>query len=148
VPYSEQKRILPYKSNDLFNIVLDIEKYPEFLPWCTASRIIQDQNNQIIADLKIRYKLFNESFRSFVDYNNNSKFISVKYSEGPLKSLITDWNFEEIKENETLLKFYLNFEFKFNPFQKLIENFYNHLENKMINAFEKRAFILLNNKKN
>ena len=146
MPNSKQQKILPYNSKDLFNIVIDIEKYPEFIPWCTASRIIKNEQNMIIADLKIRYKYLTKSFRSCVDYDKKKLKISVKYIEGPLKSLTTNWNFKKINNNKTLLKFDLNFEFKFNVFQKTIENFYKVLENKMILAFEKRACKLLKNK--
>ena len=94
---SKQKKILLYNSLDLYKIVLDIEKYPEFIPWCEASRIIENKNNIIIADLLIRYKYFNEKFRSFVKYNKNDLKISVEYTEGPLKTLFTNWKFISFK---------------------------------------------------
>tara|TARA_Y100000590_G_C15343396_1_gene872324 strand:+ start:267 stop:701 length:435 start_codon:yes stop_codon:yes gene_type:complete len=136
---SKQKKILLYNSLDLYKIVLDIEKYPEFIPWCEASRIIENKNNIIIADLLIRYKYFNEKFRSFVKYNKNDLKISVEYTEGPLKTLFTNWKFNEINKKKTLVEFEIDFEFKFNPLQLLINNFYKVVENKMIQAFEKRA---------
>ena len=136
---AKQKKILLYNSLDLYKIVLDIEKYPEFIPWCEASRIIENKNNIIIADLLIRYKYFNEKFRSFVKYNKNDLKISVEYTEGPLKTLFTNWKFNEINKKKTLVEFEIDFEFKFNPLQLLINNFYKVVENKMIQAFEKRA---------
>ena len=140
---SKQKKILLYNSLDLYKIVLDIEKYPEFIPWCEASRIIENKNNIIIADLLIRYKYFNEKFRSFVKYNKNDLKISVEYTEGPLKTLFTNWKFNEINKKKTLVEFEIDFEFKFNPLQLLINNFYKVVENKMIQAFEKRAYDIL-----
>ena len=140
---SKQKKILLYNSLDLYKIVLDIEKYPEFIPWCEASRIIENKNNIIIADLLIRYKHFNEKFRSFVKYNKNDLKISVEYTEGPLKTLFTNWKFNEINKKKTLVEFEIDFEFKFNPLQLLINNFYKVVENKMIQAFEKRAYDIL-----
>ena len=136
---SEQKKIINYNADQLFDIVLDIEKYPEFIPWCSASRIISNKNNLIIADLAIRYKFFNEKFRSYVIFNRNNLDISIEYTEGPLKSLFTYWEFKKIEDKKTLLKFSLNFEFKLSPLQKIAENFYNILEKKMIISFEDRA---------
>ena len=67
MPSSKQEKILPYQAKDLFNIVIDIEKYPEFIPWCSASRIVSHENNQIIADLMIKYKYF---YRYFIVHNS------------------------------------------------------------------------------
>ena len=146
MPSSTQQKILPYSSNDLFDIVLDIKKYPEFIPWCSASRIISKNNKRITADLLITYKLYNETFRSFVDYNKKDKIILVHYTEGPLKSLNTNWKFTELKDNRTLLNFDINFEFKFSPLQLLARNFYKIIEEKMMKAFENRAKEILKNK--
>jgi len=143
MPTSSQKRTLNYNVNDLFNIVLDIESYPNFLPWCSASRIIEKSDKLIIADLMIRYKFFNETFRSYVDFNVVDYIISVKYTEGPLKTLYTKWQFDKINNKKTLIKFDLNIKFKFSPFDYLLKGFYNSIEDKMINAFEKRASNIL-----
>ena len=139
MPTSNQKKILHYNSLDLFNIVLDIEKYPDFIPWCTGARIIENKNKKIIADLSITYKLFNESFRSFVHYDNKNKTILINYTEGPLKSLHTNWTFTEISKNKTLVNFDIDFEFKFSPLQLIVKKFYKIIEEKMMEAFENRA---------
>ena len=112
MPGSNQQKILNYNAKDLYNLVLDIEKYPDFLPWCTASRIISNNKGRIIADLIIQYKYFNDTFRSFVDFNNNNLTISIKYTEGPLKSLYTDWTFIKLDQGKTLIKFNVNLKFK------------------------------------
>ena len=139
MPKSLQKKKLPYNSLDLFNIVIDIEKYPEFIPWCSASRIISTKDNLIIADLMISYKNFNESFRSYVNYDLNKRSIVVEYKDGPLKNLFNSWRFAEINKYETILIFEIEFELKFNLFQNVILKFYKMIENKMIDAFESRA---------
>ena len=66
MPKSRQRKIINYNANDLFNIVLDIESYPEFIPWCSNAEIISKKKNNLVADLIIRYKYFNETFRSYV----------------------------------------------------------------------------------
>ena len=105
MPSSKQKKILNYNAKDLFNIVIDIEKYPEFIPWCKASRIIEKSENKITADLMIRYKSYNEKFRSFVYYNKNELNIEVQYTEGAIKNLTTNWKFKYLNEHKSLLIF-------------------------------------------
>ena len=146
MPKSNQKKILHFNSLDLFHIVLDIEKYPDFIPWCSGARIIENKNKKIIADLSITYKLFNESFRSFVEYNKKNKTILINYTEGPLKSLHTYWSFTEIDQNKTLVNFNIDFEFKFSPLQLIVRKFYKIIEEKMMEAFENRAIDILKKK--
>ena len=136
---SSQQKVLNYNANDLYKLVLDIEKYPDFLPGCTDSRIISNSESKIIADLVIQYKYFNDTFRSFVDYNNKDLTISIKYTEGPLKALYTNWEFIKLDSNKTLIKFNVDVKFKFKPFNKLLDNFYKSIEEKIMINFEKRA---------
>ena len=75
--------------------------------------------------------------------SKNDLKISVEYTEGPLKTLFTNWKFNEINKKKTLVEFEIDFQFKFNPLQLLINNFYKVVENKMIQAFEKRAYDIL-----
>ena len=146
MPGSSQRRTLNYNAEDLFNLVLDIENYPEFIPYCSASRIISKNNNKIVADLVIRYKFFNDTFRSYVEYDIKNLIISVKYSEGPLKSLYTNWKFNKLSKDKTLIIFDIEVNFKFNLLNKFLKNFYNYIENKLIVNFEKRADKILGNK--
>ena len=140
---SKQEVIINHPASKLYEIVLDIEKYPEFIPWCTASRIIEKSENKITADLMIRYKSYNEKFRSFVYYNKNELNIEVQYTEGAIKNLTTNWKFKYLNEHKSLLIFNLDFKLKIYPLQKIIEAFYKTIENKMIFAFEERAEFLL-----
>tara|TARA_Y100000590_G_C15498252_1_gene930520 strand:- start:257 stop:694 length:438 start_codon:yes stop_codon:yes gene_type:complete len=143
MPGSSQQKILNYNAKDLYKLVLDIEKYPDFLPWCMDSRIISDNKSKIIADLVIQYKYFNGTFRSFVNYNNKDLTISIKYTEGPLKTLYTNWAFIKLKKYQTLIKFDVELRFKFIPFNKLLDRFYESIEDKIIINFEKRAAKIL-----
>ena len=143
MPGSSQQKILNYNAKDLYKLVLDIEKYPDFLPWCMDSRIIRDNKSKIIADLVIQYKYFNGTFRSFVNYNNKDLTISIKYTEGALKTLYTNWAFIKLKKYLTLIKFDVELRFKFIPFNKLLDRFYESIEDKIIINFEKRAAKIL-----
>ena len=143
MPKSHQKKILNYNADDLFDIVIDIENYSDFIPWCSNSKIISKDNNAIVADLMISYKLFNETFRSFVYFDKKKLAISINYTEGPLKSLNTSWYFRKIKKNKTEINFNIDIKFKFWAFNKLLRNFFKTIENKMVDAFEMRAYELL-----
>ena len=145
MPTSSQKRLLNYNADDLFNIVIDIEKYPDFIPWCSEINIINKKKNQIIADLKVSYKLFNETFRSYVKYNKKNLIITVEYTEGPLESLNTNWKFSKINNKKTFVHFDINLQFKVGLFNKILNIFFKNIEEKMIDAFENRAYKILNN---
>jgi len=139
MPKSHQKKILTYNAVDLFNIVIDIEKYADFIPWCSKSMIISKKRNKIVADLVISYKFINETFRSYVDYDKKKLSIYINYTEGPLKSLITSWKFNKINNKKTEIIFDIEIKFKFWVFNNLLKKFFSKIEKTMINAFEKRA---------
>tara|TARA_B100000029_G_scaffold466211_1_gene501521 strand:+ start:191 stop:628 length:438 start_codon:yes stop_codon:yes gene_type:complete len=137
---SKKEIIISHSAKDLFNIVLDIEKYPEFLPWCSNIIINSQKKNQILAEMLVNYKLFPpQKFTSHVVFNSKKLFISTEYIDGPLKDLKTNWNFEIISTNKTKVIFDINFEFKKLLHQKLAEIFFNLIETKMIDSFKKRA---------
>ena len=90
-----EKRIVPYNPKNMFDLVLDIEKYPEFLPWCLASRVIVNNKEFILADLMIGFQVFREKFRSNVKYDPKNMIIEVSYEDGPFKFLTNKWEFKK-----------------------------------------------------
>ncbi len=137
---SKREEIISHSALKLFNIVLDIESYPEYIPWCTKIIINKKRNNEIFADMFVKYKfILVQKFGSHVKFNKNKLTIETSYIEGPLKDLKTDWKFEEINKNKSKIIFEVNFEFKNFIHQKLAETFYPLIENKMIDSFKKRA---------
>jgi len=142
---SFREEIVEHNAKKLFNIVLDLEKYPEFIPWCNYMKIHSRQDNEIFADMYIFYKfLLPQKFSSHVIYNQKNLSIKTVYVNGPLKDLKTNWNFEPINLKKTLVNFSIDFEFKKFLHQKLAETLYSLLENKMIDSFKKRANEILN----
>ena len=118
-----------HKAIDLYNIVLDIDKYPSFIPWCNSIIIKSRKKNEIFADMIISYKLFiNQKFSSHVKYNEEQLIISTKYLEGPLKDLDTRWKFNRISKYKTKIIFDINFEFKNYIHQKIAEIFFVLIE--------------------
>tara|TARA_B100001250_G_C19602000_1_gene701045 strand:+ start:270 stop:707 length:438 start_codon:yes stop_codon:yes gene_type:complete len=141
---SKREEIVSHSAKKLFNIVLDIESYPEYIPWCTKMVVNEKKNNEIYADMFVKYKfILKQKFGSHVKFNENQLTIQTTYIEGPLKDLKTNWRFEEINKNSSKIIFEVNFEFKNYIHQKLAETFYPLIENKMIDSFKKRANILL-----
>ena len=138
---SIKKKILCNKDN-LISMVLDIEKYPEFIPWCINAKVykIKDEGNiiKITADLTIGKSFFYETYKSFVIYNKSKDSILVTNIDGPLKHLENKWFFKEIGNN-CEIEFYIDFELKSKVLNLLMTKSFNKVLNKIVSAFEKRA---------
>ena len=137
---SQQEIFLNHEAKDLYKIVLDIEKYPEFIPWCNKIIIISKSKNELLADMIVSYKSFlPQIFTSHVFFNSNKLLINTNYVKGPLKDLKTEWYFEKLEENKTKILFNIKFEFHKFLHQKLAEFFFDLIENQMVDSFKKRA---------
>ena len=137
---SKQEIFLNHEAKDLYKIVLDIEKYPEFIPWCNKIIIISKSKNELLADMIVSYKYFlPQTFTSHVFFNSNKLLINTNYVKGPLKDLKTEWYFEKLEENKTKILFNIKFEFQKFLHQKLAEFFFDLIENQMVDSFKKRA---------
>ena len=137
---SKREEMISHSAIKLFNIVLDIESYPEYIPWCTKMVINQRKKNEIYADMYVKYKfILTQKFGSHIKFDINNLTIETSYIEGPLTDLTTKWKFEEIDKKKSKIFFDVNFEFKNYLHQKVAETFYPLIENKMIDSFKKRA---------
>ena len=129
-------------------MVLDIEKYPEFVPWCLEGKIHEKNESQdlieIKGDLKVGKRFLNETYTSLVLYYKDKDKILVTNIDGPLKHLQNEWKFKEIN-NQTQLEFDIDFELKNNLLNMIMKNSFNLGLNKIADAFEKRAIKLFNN---
>ena len=135
-----REEIVNHPAKKLFDIVIDIESYPEYIPWCTRMVVNKRKDSEIYADMYVQYKfILAQKFGSYVKFNSNNLTIDTQYIEGPLKDLTTNWKFEEINSNKSKIIFNVNFEFKNFIHQKVAETFYPLIENKMINSFKDRA---------
>ena len=142
---SNKEITINHNAKQLFSIVLDLEKYPEFIPWCADMRIHSKKANEIFADMYVLYKLLlPQKFGSHVIFNVKKLKIKTIYIDGPLKDLKTDWHFNPINKSKTIVYFSVNFEFKRFLHQKFAEIFYPLIENKMIESFKQRANQILN----
>ena len=144
MPTHAEKRLLPYPAKKLYNLVSDVEKYPEFLPWCIALRVRSREVNMINADMIIGFKVFREKFSTRVTLNPPRR-IDVEYLDGPFKYLNNHWIFKPIDDGACEIDFYVDFEFKSILLQKAIGAVFNEAVQKMINAFEARAHRIYGN---
>ena len=142
MPSASIKKNISCSKENLIKMVLDIEKYPEFVPWCLNGKIHSknDKGNkvEITADLTIGKSFFNETYKSFVIYDKSSDSIHVTNMDGPLKRLKNQWFFKQKGENSEV-DFYVDFELKNKILNLLmIKSFHIGLK-KIADAFEKRA---------
>ena len=138
MPTHAERRRLPYTAEQLFNLVADIERYPEFLPWCVGARIRERTERMVIADLIIGFRMFRERFTSRVVLDRPQR-IDVAYSEGPFRYLDNHWLFEPQADGGCVIDFFVDFEFRSRLLQRLIEVLFNEAVRRMVGAFEARA---------
>ena len=139
------KKIIPCKKKQLIEMVLDIQKYPEFVPWCIEGQVHnKNESSDLITfngDLKVGKSILNETFSSHVSYYKEKDKIIVTNLDGPLKHLKNEWTFREINQG-TQLDFFVDFELK-NPFlNSIMKKSFQLGLNKIAKAFEERAIKL------
>ena len=130
------------------NLILDIDNYKKFLPWCTNSKIISKKKNkdsiEIIADLEIGYSFAKDVYTSHVKYDIIKKKITVDAIDGPLKNLENIWILKQINKNECEVEFYINLELKNIILNKMLDKMFDIGFEKILDSFEKRAKFLAN----
>ena len=137
MPTHAEERVLPYTPEQLFVLVADIERYPEFLPWCVGARIRSAGRDLVVADLIIGFRMFRERFTSRVSLSPPGR-IDVAYAEGPFRYLSNHWTFTPVAGG-CRVGFFVDFEFKSRLLQRLIEVLFSEAVRRMVGAFEKRA---------
>ena len=145
MPSASITKKIPCSKKNLINMVLDIEKYPRFVPWCLDGKIhtkVDKENTvEITADLTIGKSFFNETYKSFVIYEKLSDLIHVTNMEGPLKHLENKWFFRKLGNNSEI-DFHINFELKNKILNLLMIKSFDIGLRKIADAFEKRAIDL------
>jgi len=137
MPQHAEKRFLPYTPEQLFDLVADVERYPEFLPWCVGARILRRDGDVFTADVIVGFKMLRETFTSKVTLNRFSN-IEVEYQKGPFKHLRNSWNFVPA-EGGCNIDFYIDFEFKSRLLRNIMGPLFGEAVRRMVGAFEDRA---------
>ncbi len=149
--YKETKYSL-YSPKQLHDLVIDIEKYPEFLPWCSAARILKQEDRFIYGELVVSFKSFHGKYVSKIEStmpnaaDDDGYTINVSLVEGPFKYLTNLWHFEDDKQiNKTKITFEIDFCFNSTILQSLAGVVFERALVTMMSAFEQRAVIVYGN---
>ena len=138
MPTHDERRVIGHSPQQLYDLVADVERYPEFLPWCIAARVRRRESDLVVADLVIGFKMIRERFTSRVRLDPANRRIDVAYVEGPFRYLDNHWVFEDHPDG-CLIDFYVDFEFRSRLLQKMMETLFHEAVRRMVAAFEARA---------
>jgi coenzyme Q-binding protein COQ10 len=145
LPKHEETRVLPHTPEQMYDLVTDVARYPEFLPWVSAIRVRSDSETEMVADMIVGFKAIKETFTSRVQKTAHST-VHVEYLDGPLKYLRNDWRFHPDGKGGCKLDFAVDFEFKNRLFEAIAGQFFEKALRKMTDAFEARADALYGRK--
>lgn len=137
MPTHAERRVIAYSAEQLFDMVADVERYPQFLPWCAASRIRSRTDTELVSDLTIGFGPFRETFTSRVVLDR-PRTITVRYEKGPFRYLNNVWTFTPDPRG-CLVDFFVDFEFRSRLLQGAIGVVFNEAVKLMVGAFLKRA---------
>jgi coenzyme Q-binding protein COQ10 len=140
MPRHTEKRFLPYTPEQLFDLVADVGSYQHFLPWVAATRIREDSETEMVADLVVGFKALKETFTSKVNKKRPEQ-IAIDYVEGPLKYLHNQWKFRAVAGG-TEVDFCVDFAFRNRIFEAIAGQMFDRALRRMIGAFEERAAAL------
>ena len=138
MPKHKETRRLPYTPEQMFDLVADVGRYGEFLPWVAAVRVRENSESVMVADLVVGFKMLREKFTSRVEKERPHR-IHVDYLDGPLAYLTNDWTFRPDEGGGTLVDFSVDFAFRSRIFETLAGQMFDRALRKMIGAFETRA---------
>jgi coenzyme Q-binding protein COQ10 len=141
MPRHSEQRNLPYTPGQLFDLVADVKRYHEFLPWVAAVRVRSNNETDMVADLVVGFRAIKETFTSRVRKRRPSEIV-IDYIEGPLKYLHNSWEFEPDGRGGTNIAFCVDFAFKSRIFETLAGQMFDRALRRMIGAFEERAHAL------
>lgn len=140
MPHHHERRALPFSADQMYDLVTDVRRYAEFLPWVAAVRVRSDSEDEMLADLVVGFKALRETFSSRVLKTPKSKVV-VDYLDGPMRHLHNQWLFEETAEG-CIVDFTVDFAFHNRVFEALAGQYFNTALRKMTDAFIERAEVL------
>ncbi len=141
MPGIRETRRLPYSAEQMFDLVADVGRYREFLPWVIATRVRSDSETEMVADMVVGFKSLRESFTSRV-HKERAKLIDVHYMDGPLKDLDNTWTFRALEDGGCEIDFSVDFTFKNRMFEAIAGQYFDRAFRRMVEAFEQRAAAL------
>ena len=144
MPSHSEHQIMPYTTQQLFDLVVDIERYPEFLPWCRAARILERNGDEFLGELVISFHHLSENYTSRVTAQRPSSAgepgsIDVVMVKGPFEYLVNRWKFTPLIPTGCDVDFFLDFKFRSRILEKMIGGVFTKATSKMVSAFKNRA---------
>ncbi|MDC0886378.1 type II toxin-antitoxin system RatA family toxin [Altererythrobacter sp.] len=146
MPGIREQRELPYSCEQMFDLVADVGRYSEFLPWVVATRVRSDSDSEMVADMVVGFKSLRERFTSRVE-KSRPDYIRVHYVDGPLRDLDNQWWFKPAAGGGCVLDFCVDFTFKNRVFEALAGQYFDRAFRRMVEAFEERANALYGSSK-
>ncbi|RVU06289.1 type II toxin-antitoxin system RatA family toxin [Novosphingobium umbonatum] len=137
MPSIHEVRRLPFTAEQMFDLVADVGRYGEFLPWVVATRVKSNDGHEMVADMLVGFKMLREKFTSRVMMQRPGKLV-VHYVDGPMRDLDNCWQFRDV-EGGCELDFAVSFTFRNPMFEKLAGQYFDRAFRKMVAAFEERA---------
>ena len=137
MPGIRETRTLPYSAEQMFDLVADVARYPEFLPWVVATRVRSDDGSELVADMLVGFKALREKFTSRVLKNRPDR-LEVIYVDGPMRDLDNVWHFRT-SPGGCEIDFCVDFTFKNKMFEMLAGQYFDRAFRKLVAAFETRA---------
>lgn len=141
MPGIRETRRLPYSAEQMFDLVADVRRYPEFLPWVVATRVKSDSEDEMIADMVVGFSAIREKFTSRVTKLRPER-IAVHYVDGPLRDLDNRWDFRALDQRTCEIDFCVDFSFRNRMFEALAGQYFDRAFRRMVEAFEQRAAAL------
>lgn len=134
----KERVVVPYTPQQMYDLVAEVQRYPEFLPWCIGARILKREGNTLFAELVIGWKVLRERFSSKVILDAPNR-VQFDYTNGPLKYLHGDWRFTPAPQGGTVVEFQVDFEFKSRALSLIMGGVFSELVHRMVGAYEARA---------
>jgi coenzyme Q-binding protein COQ10 len=141
VAHIAETRLLPWSPEQMFDLVADVKRYGEFLPWVVGTRIRSDSDDEMVADMLVGFSALREKFTSRV-HKRRPGTITVEYLDGPMKSLSNSWTFAPVEGGGCRIDFVCDFTFRSALFERLAGQYLDRAFRKMVGAFETRAAAL------
>ncbi|MCH7629975.1 MAG: type II toxin-antitoxin system RatA family toxin [Proteobacteria bacterium] len=138
MPHISEQRRMPWSPEQMFDLVADVKRYAEFLPWVVATRIKSDSEGEMVADMLVGFNALREKFTSRVK-KDRPRRIEVEYLDGPMKNLSNSWEFAPDGQGGCVIDFCVDFTFRNAIFEKLAGQYLDRAFRKMVTAFETRA---------
>ncbi len=141
MPIHSETRHLPYTAQQMYDLVADVRRYPEFLPWTAAARIIslddQGDHTVMLADLVISFKVFREKFSSRVTLWPDTRRIETENLDGPFSKIMSNWSFADTEDGGCDVSFHVDFEFRSKILRATATIFFNEAMQRVVRAFER-----------